>query len=54
MLGGNYMLNEYPRPQLRRDSYMCLNGIWKYVISGDENYVGEYKDDIVVPYPIES
>ena len=23
-------LSEYPRPQLRRDSYLCLNGLWDY------------------------
>ena len=48
------MLNEYPRPQLRRDSYICLNGTWNYVISEDDNYNGEYIDLVEVPYPIES
>ena len=22
-------LSEYPRPQLKRDSYMTLNGLWE-------------------------
>ena len=39
---------EYPRPQLRRDSFFCLNGPWRFAINGTE--VG----DILVPYPPES
>ena len=26
--------NEYPRPQLQRDSFLCLNGIWEFSASG--------------------
>ena len=40
--------NEYPRPQLRRDSFFCLNGPWRFAINGEE------KGDILVPYPPES
>ncbi|MDR2929964.1 MAG: hypothetical protein LBV06_03540 [Propionibacteriaceae bacterium] len=25
-------LNDYPRPQLRRDEWQCLNGVWQYAI----------------------
>ena len=39
---------EYPRPQLKRDSFFCLNGPWRFAINGNE--VG----DILVPYPPES
>ena len=39
---------EYPRPQLKRDSFFCLNGPWRFAINGNE--VGE----ILVPYPPES
>lgn len=39
---------EYPRPQLKRDSFFCLNGPWRFAINGTE--VGE----ILVPYPPES
>ena len=28
--------NEYPRPQLRRDSFFCLNGLWRFAINGEE------------------
>ena len=37
----------YPRPQMRRDSYVNLNGIWKLSV-GDEAY------DIRVPFCPES
>ena len=40
--------DEYPRPQLKRNSYFCLNGKWQFAINGTE--VGE----ILVPYPPES
>ena len=40
--------NEYPRPQLRRDSFFCLNGLWRFAINGEE------KGDILLPYPPES
>ncbi len=39
---------EYPRPQLKRDSLFCLNGPWRFAINGTE--VGQ----ILVPYPPES
>ncbi len=29
--------NEYPRPQLRRDSFFCLNGSWEFAV-GEEDY----------------
>ena len=30
-------LNEYPFPQFKRDSYICLNGIWKHKVTKDLN-----------------
>ena len=39
--------NIYPRPQMRRDSFFCLNGKWKLFISGEEN-------EITVPFAPES
>ena len=27
---------EYPRPALRRDSFLNLNGLWSYAITADE------------------
>ena len=43
---------EYPRPQCRRDSYLCLNGEWdlQIVTRGGTTYDGK----ILVPFPIQS
>ena len=30
------ILKDYPRPQFKRDSYINLNGIWKYEINNDK------------------
>ena len=37
-------LPEYPRPQLRRDSYRCLNGLWDYTVE-DGDWMGIYLKD---------
>jgi len=43
--------SEYPRPQLRRDSYLSLCGEWElFDAQGDEKFIGNIK----VPYPPES
>jgi len=46
----NKPLNEYPRPQLKRDSYLCLNGYWEYAIRQDENIPDVFDGQILVPY----
>ena len=28
-----HVLEEYPRPGMRRDSFICLNGYWDYAIT---------------------
>ncbi len=38
----------YPRPQMKRDSYLCLNGFWELAV--DETPLG----NILVPFPPES
>ncbi|MCF0116691.1 MAG: glycoside hydrolase family 2 [Bacilli bacterium] len=47
-------LMEYPRPQLRRDSYINLNGPWDYKISLKEKEPTVFDGDITVPYCVES
>ncbi|MCB0490623.1 MAG: beta-galactosidase [Cyclobacteriaceae bacterium] len=49
-------LNEYPRPQLVRNNWVNLNGIWKYVIAPHtkESTPSDFQEDILVPFPIES
>jgi beta-galactosidase/beta-glucuronidase len=53
-LDKNNVLSEYPRPQLRRDSYINLNGFWDYQISKNTNYPENYRGKILVPFPFES
>ena len=43
-------LSEYPRPQMQRDSYFCLNGIWDYAITPISIGFTDYQGEIVVPF----
>lgn len=47
-------LSEYPRMQLQRDSYLCLNGKWDLKISKSPKLPDEYNESVIVPFPIES
>ena len=49
----NIPWNEYPRPSLVRGSFFCLNGLWDFCISREEN-VSDYTEKILVPFPPES
>lgn len=53
-LDREHPLPEYPRPQLRRESFLNLNGVWQYAISTLNSEPEEYDGDIVVPFPLES
>ncbi len=45
--------NEYPRPQLRRNSFFCLNGWWDFMVTeGDAPC--DYSERIRVPFSPES
>jgi beta-galactosidase/beta-glucuronidase len=46
-------LPEYPRPKMQREQWTNLNGLWDFQISGKRGK-GEYDDQILVPYPVES
>ena len=43
-------LSEYPRPQFKRDSYICLNGLWEYAIRKEEAIPDSFDGQILVPY----
>ena len=43
-------LSEYPRPQLKRDSYICLNGYWEYAIKKSEEIPDVFDGQILVPF----
>ena len=47
-------LSEYPRPQLVRDSYLCLNGKWEYAIRKEEDIPTSFDGEIIVPFSPET
>lgn len=48
-------LNEYPRPQLVRKSWLCLNGEYDYSITGENAECPKIFDGkIIVPFSVES
>ncbi|MBA3868742.1 MAG: beta-galactosidase [Anaerolineae bacterium] len=49
------VLPEYPRPQLVREQWLNLNGLWDYAITAKEAaQPSSYDGQILVPFPIES
>ena len=47
------ILGEYPRPQLKRSSYLNLNGYWDFCINYEKDYK-DYDKKILVPFSPES
>jgi hypothetical protein len=47
-------LPEYPRPQLVRDNYTILNGIWQYAITQTQIQPSEWDGEILVPFSPET
>jgi hypothetical protein len=48
-------LPEYPRPQMVRQSWQNLNGVWGYAITGkDSQAPRSFEGRILVPFPVES
>ncbi len=47
-------LQEYPRPQMVRDSYINLNGWWDYCITKHGQFPFRYDGKILVPFSPES
>ena len=47
----NCPMSEYPRPQMVRDSYLCLNGKWNYTIKGKNRLIS---GQALVPFSLES
>lgn len=54
ILDNNNILKEYPRPQMERDSYLNLNGLWEYAITETESIPDKFHGNIVVPFSPES
>ncbi len=53
-LDKNNILQEYPRPQFRRESYLNLNGEWEYTLSSSSDMPEEFPETILVPFSPES
>jgi beta-galactosidase/beta-glucuronidase len=53
-LDTEHVLEEYPRPQLRRDNFIILNGFWNYSITKDADLPKNYDGEILVPFSPES
>lgn len=49
---GDVPFEEYPRPSMKRDSYMSLNGEWDFCVERANKTV--FEGNIVVPFPPES
>ena len=48
------VLQEYPRPQLVRESYYNLNGPWDYAITASDACPGSWDGQILVPFSPEA
>lgn len=53
-LDENRILPEYPRPQMKREKWLNLNGRWAYAITGDEAAPQSWDGTILVPFSPES
>ncbi len=48
--------DSYPRPQMRRDSFICLNGLWDLAVTppGSGSVPEQFYQTVRVPFPVES
>ena len=46
--------NIYPRPQMRRESYVNLNGMWDFAVSKEKKLPAVYEKQIRLPFCPES
>lgn len=45
---------DYPRPQMKRESFLSLNGLWDFAFSRREDIPTHFSKKILVPFPPES
>ena len=48
------VLSEYPRPQMMRDRWANLNGLWEYAITTHDAAPEKMDGHILVPFAVES
>lgn len=53
-LNADCVLPEYPRPQMRRESYVNLNGLWDYAFSASAEHPDSWQGKILVPFSPET
>lgn len=53
-LDPSHVLPEYPRPQLRRESFMNLNGLWDYAVTNSDKCPSSFDGQILVPFSPEA
>ena len=51
---GEKVWQEYPRPQMRRESYLNLNGKWDFAAKKGKQFPRSYNESILVPFCPES
>lgn len=49
-----HVLEEYPRPEMRRNSYINLNGFWQYTFTKNNQFPQFYEGYILVPFSPET
>jgi len=47
-------LPEYPRPQMVRDAWLNLNGLWSYAIVSGSSKATNFDGQILIPFAVES
>ena len=50
----DHILPEYPRPQMQRENYTILNGLWDYAITASEQIPTRWDGQILVPFSPEA
>lgn len=53
-LDSSDLLQEYPRPHMRRSDFTILNGLWDYAITDKDTPPSSYDSKILVPFSPES
>lgn len=53
-LDSKHVLDEYPRPQMRRSQYINLNGYWNYAITSSHKKPDTFDGKILVPFSPEA